>query len=200
MSSEKQLSQIYIFSDKSEIIDTVSYILMNIIDYSETIDDRTPSNFDNPSSLLDSNESYSTSCSSIESRDSENSDDTFLNKMDQYDLNTFIKKFSKNFQLDENTLILSLMHIDKILSKDFVITDKNVRYLFCTSMIVSQKFYEDEPIDNNIYAKYVGISAAELTQLELEFLEMLDYNLFVSDEKFYNYKNRMASLYKNNLS
>ena len=199
MSSEKQPSQIHIFSDKSEIIDTVNYILMNIIDYSETIDERTPSIFDNPS-LFDSNESYSTSCSSIESKDSENSDDTFLNKMDQYDFSTFIKKFSKNFQLDENTLILSLMHIDKILSKNFVITDKNVGYLFYTSMVVSQKFYEDEPIDNNIYAKYVGISAAELTQLELEFLEMLDYNLFVSDEKFYDYKKRMASLYKNDLS
>ena len=199
MITEKQLSQTSTFFDKSEIIDTIDYILMNIVDYSSTIDERTPSIFDNPS-LFDSNESYSTSCSSIESKDSGNCDSTFLNKIDKYDFNTFIKKFSNNFQLDENTLILSLMNLDKILKDNFIITEKNVGYLFYTSMVVSQKFYEDEPIDNNIYAKYVGISAAELTQLELEFLEMLDYNLFVSDEKFYDYKKRMASLYKNDLS
>ena len=199
MTTEKKSSQAHTFSDKYEIIDTIDYILMNIIDYSSTIDERTPSIFDNPS-LFDSNESYSTSCSSIESKDSENCDSTFLNKIDKYDFNTFIKKFSKNFQLDENTLILSLMNLDKILKNNFIITEKNVGYLFYTSMVLSQKFYEDEPFDNNIYAKYVGISSNELMQLELEFLEMMGFNLFVPDENFFNYKNRMASLYNKNFN
>ena len=199
MLTEKRLSQTTTFSDKSEIIDTIDYILMNIVDYSSTIDERTPSIFDNPS-LFDSNESNSTSCSSIESKDSGNCDSTFLNKIDKYDFNTFIKKFSKNFQLDENTLILSLMNLDKILKDNFIITEKNVGYLFYTSMVVSQKFYEDEPFDNKIYAKYVGISSTELTQLELEFLEMMGFNLFVPEEKFFNYKNRMASLHNKNFN
>lgn len=199
MTTEKKSSQAHTFFDKYEIIDTIDYILMNIIDYSSTIDERTPSIFDNPS-LFDSNESYSTSCSSIESKDSENCDSTFLNRIDKYDFNTFIKKFSKNFQLDENTLILSLMNLDKILKNNFIITEKNVGYLFYTSMVLSQKFYEDEPFDNNIYAKYVGISSNELMQLELEFLEMMGFNLFVPDENFFNYKNRMASLYNKNFN
>ena len=106
-------------------------------------------------SLSDQNGSSSNFCSLLESKDIKKYDNTFLNKMDSYEFNTFTKQFSKYSQSNENTLILSLMNIGEILSNNFIITEKKIVYCVLTSMISSLKFYAGEIFDNYNYAKYV---------------------------------------------
>ena len=63
-------------------------------------------------------------------------------------------------------------------------------------MIEVQKFYEDEPFKNCDYAYIGGISTNELCKMEIEFLELIDYKLFVSDSDFLNYKKGLYLFYK----
>ena len=88
------------------------------------------------------------------------------------------------------------MNIDKILAKNFIITENNIKNLFLISMIETQKFYEDESFGNNLYAKFARINTNQLLEMEIEFLEIIDYKIFVPEEKFFNYKERMAKLFK----
>ena len=88
------------------------------------------------------------------------------------------------------------MNIDKILENDFIITENNVKNLFYISMIEIQKFYEDDPFKSSDYAYIGGISTNELCQMEIEFLDLIDYKLFVSDNDYFNYKKDLYLYYK----
>ena len=56
--------------------------------------------------------------------------------------------------------------------------------LLITSFLIATKYQEDIAFDGAFYAKVCGIRVEDLKFLELEFLELIDYNLFV-DEEFY---------------
>ena len=193
MTNQNQRKQESLFNDISEVFDTINFILFNIVEYSSKIPERTPSIFDTfPQNNIDLTLSTTNSSSF-----SESSEDNFqLNEIITYDLNNFIRAFAFKFQFNDNLLILSLMNIDKILAKNFIITENNIKNLFLISMIETQKFYEDESFGNNLYAKFARINTNQLLEMEIEFLEIIDYKIFVPEEKFFNYKERMAKLFK----
>ena len=198
MSDKNEQFQDYFFTDISQVISTIKYILLRIIDYTSEIQECTPSIFDFSSFQQENTDiALSTTASSDFSESSE--EKCILNEIIMDDLEKFIKEFASKFQFNENLLILSLMNIDKILENNFIITERNIKNLFLVSMIETQKFYEDESFNNRFYAFFAGITPNQLLQMEIKFFEMMDYNLFVSEKKFYNYKERMIRLYKNNL-
>lgn len=49
------------------------------------------------------------------------------------------------------------------------------------SIMLATKFYEDEIHKNKYYAQVAGITCDELLDLEKEFLEILNFNLFVKE-------------------
>ena len=193
---KKELSLKNDFSDTYEVIETINQILTNITNYSEDLDERTPSIFDNSNKNENENLNYSisTSTNSEISEKSQNSQTNFNNF--DLDLENFILKFAKKFKFNDNILILALMNIDKILENDFIITENNVKNLFYISMVEVQKFYEDEPFKNSDYAYMGGISTNVLCQMEIEFLDLIDYKLFVSDNHYFNYKKDLYLYYK----
>lgn len=50
--------------------------------------------------------------------------------------------------------------------------------------MLATKFYEDEIHKNKYYAQVAGVSGDELLDLEKEFLEILNFNLFVREKEF----------------
>lgn len=59
------------------------------------------------------------------------------------------------------------------------------------SIIIAVKFFEDKYYKNEYYAKVGGISLKELNFLEIEFLKLIDFNLFISSEVFDYYKQKI---------
>ena len=62
-------------------------------------------------------------------------------------------------------------------------------------MVVAIKFYDDTFFDNEYYSKVGGISCVEMNLLEVEILQMLDYNLSVGSEEYEKYREHIARLY-----
>jgi hypothetical protein len=52
------------------------------------------------------------------------------------------------------------------------------------SLLVSIKYNEDENFSNKFYSKVGGISLDETNFLEIQFLNLLEYRLYVTDEAF----------------
>lgn len=52
------------------------------------------------------------------------------------------------------------------------------------SLIMAFKYQEDDIYTNNYYARVGGIKVDELFNLEVEFLEMLDFNLYIDEITF----------------
>ena len=183
---------------KEDIIETILLILNKILDYTSTLQQKTPSIFDTKSIEQETDtDGASTNASS--------NDDSFneispKSATDKYTLTDYFYFWVKKFEFGEDLLILTMMNIDKILSKQFILNYDNVKNVLYTCMVVTQKYYEDIIFNDKDYSKIGGYKTEEMINMEIEFLELLDFSLHIKDEEFNKYKAKMINLWKENLS
>ena len=125
-------------------------------------------------------------------------DDIFNSKsipnISTYDYLLRIIEFSN---IEENTLILSLIYIDKI-ARIKKITKYNIYKYLITSVLIALKYNEDEIYNNNYYSQIGGINYEEIMQLELNFLVLIDFNVYINNKTFEQYKSALQLLINNN--
>jgi hypothetical protein len=71
---------------------------------------------------------------------------------------------------------------------DFTVRKLNIHRLIVTSMMLAVKFFDDVYYSNAYYAKVGGVKGNEMNVLEVHFLRLIDWQLFVSPEEFDLYK------------
>jgi hypothetical protein len=176
------------------LIETILMIINKILDYTSTLEQKMPS-------IFDENKNIQNECDSDKLNTSSSSNDENVAFNDKnYTLHDYFYYWVDKLDFNENLLILTMMNIDKILSKNFIITSDNVKNVIFSCMVLTQKSYEDETIYDKDYAKIFKIKTDELINMELEFLKIIDYRLHVSGEEFQNYKSRMVKIWKHNFS
>ena len=180
---------------KNDFIETVLYIINKILDYSSSLDQITPTLFDRKNIIKKSDDGISTSQSSNEENDT-----TLLEKEDKFSLADYLYYWVEKMEINDNLLILTMMNIDKILTKEFILTDDNVKNVLFTCMVITQKYYEDENFKDKDYSKLIQLNAEELIKMEMEFLSLIDFSLHISDEEFNKYKYKMKDIWKKKLS
>ena len=184
---------------KNDYIETILLIIRKILDYTSNLNQITPSLFDekNIESEKEDNTSASTSISSNE----EKTNNSIIEKEEEkYSLTDYLYLWVEIFNFDENLLILTMMNIDKILAKEFILTSDNVKNILFTCMVITQKYYEDEYFNDKDYSKILKINTKKLIEMEVELLVLIDYSLYISEEEFNKYKNNMKNIWKKNLS
>ena len=86
-----------------------------------------------------------------------------------------------------NTLICSLIYIDRI-NKIKAINEFNIHRIFFTAVLVAIKYNEDIIFNNDYYSQVAGVKLNEINKMELEFISLLDFNLYIDPEEFGSYK------------
>ena len=86
-----------------------------------------------------------------------------------------------------NTIICSLIYIDRI-NKIKAINEFNIHRIFFTAVLISIKYNEDIIFNNDYYSKVAGVKLNEINKMELEFISLLDFNLYIDPEEFGSYK------------
>jgi hypothetical protein len=194
-------SLIFVSKDKmskEDVIETILFIINKILDYTSTLQQKTPSIFDiKYIEQEDVNDSASTNTSS---NDESFSDISPKSNAEKYTLTDYFYFWVKKFEFGEDLLILTMMNIDKILAKQFILNSDNVKNLLYTCMVVTQKYYEDVIFNDKDYSKIGGYKTEELINMEVEFLELLEFSLHIKEEEFIKYKSKMITLWKDNLS
>jgi hypothetical protein len=118
-------------------------------------------------------------------------------KISVYDYLVRIQTYS---HIEKNTLIISLIYIDKLCHKNNIfLTYYNVHRILFSAIIMAIKYNEDAFYDNKYYSEIAGLSLNELKVLEFTFIKLCDFNLFVHDDIFENYSTYLHSFEKNNL-
>ena len=102
-------------------------------------------------------------------------------------INKYIERIVKYTNCEENTLILSLIYLDKICLKNINLTVYNIHKFVFSSILVSIKFNEDKIYKNDYYEYIAGVSLKELNLMEDNFLQILDYQVFVKKNIFNKY-------------
>ena len=113
------------------------------------------------------------------------SKDIFITKTPPITLEAFLKRIIKYTKMEDSTMILMLVYLDRYCEKTNVsLNDKNVHRLMFFSVMAAIKYNEDEFCKNSYYALVAGLPVKEFNYLEQMFMRGIDYSLYVSK---YNY-------------
>ena len=94
---------------------------------------------------------------------------------------------------------MAMMNLDRLLEKNFVLTEQNIHKVFFLCMMEVHKYYNDVTCYNKDYAKLCGISTKELLNLEFEFMNYIDYNMNIPDDKYDIYKKNLKKFFDKNV-
>ncbi|KAI7906897.1 cyclin-domain-containing protein [Cokeromyces recurvatus] len=110
------------------------------------------------------------------------------------DIYSYILRILKYTPFTNEVLIYLLIYFDRISNdKNYILSSSTVHRLLITSIIIATKFTSDIFYPNIRYAKVGGIRLDELNQLELDFLFLCDFNLYIKLEEVQAYGNQLLA-------
>lgn len=172
--------------DLKDSIDTSIAIIKNILSITSSLNSK------NENSVFDINQKQFSETDS-ESSDNDSENDEIISKME---IDEFIERIVNYLNIDNTLLVLSMMMLDKILANNFILTERNAHKVIFICFMETQKFFEDENYKNSDYAKVCGISVNELLLMEVSFMELINYNMFVKEEEYIEYNKSFECLWK----
>ncbi len=106
----------------------------------------------------------------------------------------YLTRLSQFTKINESTIILILIYIDRIgkINK-FILTYRNIYKLILASMVIAIKYNEDNFYSSEVYAKLGGLSVPELNYLEFQFLILIKFSLFIEKDLFDKYYYNLLS-------
>ncbi|KAI8099582.1 uncharacterized protein BX664DRAFT_321651 [Halteromyces radiatus] len=93
-------------------------------------------------------------------------------------------------QLSESAVFLALKYIANLLESNPSIegAEGSEYRLFIVALMLANKFLDDNTFTNKTWSEVSGMKVQDLNIMEAEFLEALEYNLFVREHDYMNWK------------
>ena len=101
----------------------------------------------------------------------------------------YLTRIAKYTNVEQSTLIISIIYIDRLCQKNYFINEHNIHKLLFTSILIAIKYQEDDYYKLHYYAQIAGVSLKDLIKMERDFLSLLDFSLFINEDLFEKYKN-----------
>lgn len=181
---------------KKDIIETILFILKQILDYTSKLKETIPSVFDKKEKEDKNALSDLSTCQSDSLSDKEN--DNSLEE--KYTFGELINYWIEKLNFNEDMLYLMMMNLDKLLnSKKIILNDKNVENILFTCMVITQKYYEDVIFSDKDYSKLKKIEYDDLINMQMDFLETINYSLLINKDDLEQYKIKMKRVWKKNM-
>lgn len=101
-------------------------------------------------------------------------------------LSSYASRIQKYFDCSQECYVLCLIYIDRIvkLHPDFEVNDLTCHRLLLTGLLLAVKYNDDVFAANDYYSRVGGISPQEMNSLEVEFLRLLEWKLYVSPSEY----------------
>ena len=181
---------------KKDIIETILFILKQILDYTSKLKETIPSVFDKKEKEDKNALSDLSTCQSDSLSDKEN--DNCIEE--KYTFGELINYWIEKLNFNEDMLYLMMMNLDKLLnSKKIILNDKNVENILFTCMVITQKYYEDVIFSDKDYSKLKNIEYDDLINMQMDFLETINYSLLINKDDLEQYKIKMKRVWKKNM-
>ena len=120
------------------------------------------------------------------------------NSIPKISIKDYLERIQEYTCLEQNTLILSLIYIDRLCEiGKIILTYYNIHKILFGAILIAIKYNEDNFYDNKYYAQIAGVKISELKLMELNFIRFIDYQMYVPEEIFTNYRDYLNSLSKN---
>ncbi|CAD8102774.1 unnamed protein product [Paramecium sonneborni] len=97
--------------------------------------------------------------------------------------------------VNDEIFVMGLFLVDRLTTKNkFYLNRRNVYNLLMTAIILSLKMYDDNNLVQNIYPIIFETNRQVLNKMEKKFLKLIQYQLYVKTEDFFNYRTRLLKL------
>ena len=112
----------------------------------------------------------------------------FIGKNPRISIEDFLNKCLIYSNAESSTFIIMLIYIDRLCEiNNFIVNSLNVYRIIFSSFVIAIKYNEEKDFNNEFFSKLAGMSLTEMNLLELIYLNLIDYKLYISDEDFLNY-------------
>lgn len=109
----------------------------------------------------------------------------------------YLNRIVKYTRMEYSNLVNTFIYLDRFfLKENFVLCLNNVYKLILACVVLSIKFNEDTKFKNIYYARIGGISLDEMNEIELNIYYRLDYDLFVRQDEYMYYLNKLLNYNK----
>ena len=106
----------------------------------------------------------------------------------------YLERLCQYSKINSSTVILILIYIDILCNRNKLkLTYFNIHKLILGAMMAAIKYNEEGYYSIKFYGKLGGVSKAELCQLEYNFISLINFNLYVSEELFQKYNDYISS-------
>ena len=100
----------------------------------------------------------------------------------------FLQRILKYVKIEFSTLIIAMIYIDRICKEKVFLNEFNIHRIMVISIYMAYIYNEDCVYDNNYLALVSGLNKADMVTLEEDFLDLIEFNLFVSEDTFEKYE------------
>ena len=109
----------------------------------------------------------------------------------------YLNRIQTYCNIEYSTLICSLIFVDRICEiAGITLTYYNIHRILFVAILISIKYNEDRYYENVYYAKIAGISSRELKNIEYDFLVIINFELFISEDEYLKYKKYLENFYE----
>ena len=107
----------------------------------------------------------------------------------------YLLRVAKYAACSGECFVLALVYIDRIIQSNptFVVNSLNIHRLLITSIMLAAKFFDDQYFNNAYYAKVGGVPCTEINSLEVEFLFLCNFALFVNTDTYTQYYTELCN-------
>ena len=111
------------------------------------------------------------------------------NHIPKISIMNYLKRIQYYTEMEESTLIMALIYIDRLnqLSK-VILTPYNIHRLVFISILIAIKYNEDITFNFDFYSQVSGISIKELQLMEIEFISLIKFKLYIDKDQYNSYK------------
>ena len=100
----------------------------------------------------------------------------------------YLRRILYYIKLDISTVIIAMIYIDRICKERVFLNEFNIHRIMVIAIYIAYTYNEDIIFDNNYLSLVSGMNKSEIVTLEEDFLDLIDFNLFVNDEEYKQYK------------
>ena len=109
----------------------------------------------------------------------------------------YLRRILHFLKLDFSTLIIAMIYIDRICKEKVFLNEFNIHRIMIIAIYIAYIYNEDKKYDNNYLSLVSGMSKDEIITLEEDFLELIEFNLFVNDEIYFIFQDYILKGYLN---